>query len=118
MSVNQSARRAERRFYDRQIAAVVSFERLSLDNVSREDAKFWSPSFATSRLCVRTENSPATQLPMLSQLKTQESGTLDIRHEPRTSNPSFISVTCPATAPLRDDHFNPATLLAARELRV
>jgi hypothetical protein len=55
---------------------------------------------------------------MLSQLKTQEFGALDIGYKPGTSNPSFISVTFPATAPLRDDDFNPATLLAARELRV
>jgi hypothetical protein len=55
---------------------------------------------------------------MLSQLNTQEFVALDIGHEPGTSNPSFISVTFPATAPLRDNHFNAATLLAARELRV
>jgi hypothetical protein len=75
-------------------------------------------AFANSCLCVRAENSHATRLPMLSQLKTQEFGALDIGHEPGTSNPSVISVTCPATAALRDDDFNPATLLAARELRV
>jgi hypothetical protein len=122
---NRLCRRAGRRFYDRRIAAEVSFERLSSNKDSRKDAKTQSSgvrplrlrAFANSCLCVRTENSPATRLPMLSQLKTQEFSALDIGHESGTSNPSFILVTFPATAPMRDDHLNPATLLAARELR-
>jgi hypothetical protein len=56
----------------------------------REDAKFWIPAFATSRLCVRAENSHATQVAQFkkfSQPKTQEFGALDIGHDSGTSNP-------------------------------